>query len=73
MARVESRIRDEGFEQALSRARLNLAPPEVRERVWLTVIAAMAFAVCALSFATAAILAPPVQLDPIPAVRGPAV
>ena len=62
---------DDKFAEALAEARLLLTPLEPILRVWPTLLAALAFAVCALGFATAAILAPPVQLTPIPAERGP--
>lgn len=59
------------FADALAEARILLLSPEPVVRAWPTLLAALAFAVCALGFATAAILAPPVQLTPIPAERGP--
>jgi len=49
-----------------------LREPEPVTRTWPVLLAALAFAVCALIFATAAILAPPVELTPITAIRGPA-
>ena len=62
---------DTSFASALAETRILLLPPEPVIRAWPTLLAALAFAICALSFATAAILAPPVQLTPIPAERGP--
>jgi hypothetical protein len=72
MSPTESPAFAEAFEAALIRARANLRAPVVRERVWPPVAAALVFAICALGFATAAILAPPVQLAPIAAARAPA-
>ncbi|HEX4180804.1 MAG TPA: hypothetical protein VHY32_08435 [Caulobacteraceae bacterium] len=63
---------DETFADGLSHARRLLRDPEPPIRVWPTVLAAVFFAVCALSFAAAAILAPPVQLTPVSEMRGPA-
>ena len=68
----ESSQSKEAFADAMADARLLLEPPLVVVRTWPTLAAALAFAVCALTFATAAILAPPVQLTPITATRGPA-
>ncbi len=62
---------DDTFADALAEARILLLPPRPVVRTWPTLLAALAFAVCALGFATAAILAPPVQLTPIPPERGP--
>jgi hypothetical protein len=62
---------DEAFAAAMAEARLLLEPPERIERNWPTLLAALAFAVCALIFATAAIMAPPVHLTPIAATLGP--
>jgi len=62
---------DHAFDKALAEARILLLPPEPVIRAWPPLLAALAFAVCALGFATAAILAPPVQLTPIGAERGP--
>jgi len=61
---------NERFAASLTEARLLLQPPEPVARAWPAVLAALAFAVCALGFATAAILAPPVQMTP-PPERGP--
>ena len=61
----------ESFAAALSEARRLLEDPAPETRVWPTLLAALFFAVCALSFAVAAILAPPVQLIPVAEMRGP--
>ena len=72
MPRSESPQSNEAFADAMADARLLLEPPSQVARTWPTLAAALAFAVCALTFAAAAILAPPVQLTPITATRGPA-
>jgi hypothetical protein len=72
MPKPESAQINQAFADAMADARLLLEPPENVRRVWPTLVAALAFAFCALTFATAAILAPPVQLTPIVATRGPA-
>ncbi len=51
----------------LDQARAKLSPPVYAERSWPAVAAAAFFAVTALGFATAAIMAPPLKL--IPAAR----
>jgi hypothetical protein len=61
---------DQGFAAGLAQVRALLEAPERRERVWPSVFAALVFALCALSFAAAAILAPPVELTPIASLRG---
>ena len=61
---------DPDFASALREARLLLEAPKPADRAWPAVLAALAFAVCALGFAAAAILAPPVQLAPIASMRG---
>jgi len=58
----ESPIADARFHQALAFARERLEPPVRRESAWPALAAATFFAVCAMGFAVAAILAPPVQL-----------
>ncbi|HEX4199859.1 MAG TPA: hypothetical protein VHZ26_20675 [Caulobacteraceae bacterium] len=68
---LESPDADAAFIQALASARARLQPPAIRERVWPALAAAAFFALAALIFATAAILAPPARLTPIEAVRGP--
>jgi hypothetical protein len=72
MAMDESEKARVRFHAALGLARTRLQPPAPRERVWPPLAAATLFAICALSFATAAILAPPVQITPIarPGVQG---
>jgi hypothetical protein len=56
---------DRSLQSALSEARALLQPGEPRrESVWPTLAAAGFFAVSALVFAAAAILAPPAQLAP---------
>ena len=62
---------DDAFAASITEVRLLLRAPEPVARTWPTLLAALAFAVCALGFAAAAILAPPVQLTPITAARGP--
>jgi hypothetical protein len=55
---------------ALSEARALLrGPAPRREPIWPTLAAAAFFAVCALTFATASILAPPAHLTPIQSDR----
>ena len=65
MTLTESSIPADSFAAAMAEARLLLRRPKPVMRTWPTLLAALAFAVCALVFATAAILAPPVQLTPI--------
>jgi hypothetical protein len=45
---------------AVAQARALLAPPAPRERIWPVLAAAAFFAVSALAFATAMVMAPPV-------------
>jgi uncharacterized membrane protein len=71
MAVLESPDADEAFANALASARARLQPPAPRERIWPALAAAAFFALSALIFATAAILAPPAHLTPVVAVRGP--
>jgi len=71
MADIESFNADTAFAEALADARVRLEPPVVRERLWPALLAALFFAISALVFATAAILAPPAHLTPVTAVRGP--
>jgi hypothetical protein len=61
---------ERAFSTGLAEVRALLQAPERPERVWPSVLAALAFAVCALGFAAAAILAPPVELTPIADMRG---
>ncbi|HUO22716.1 MAG TPA: hypothetical protein VMU59_09410 [Caulobacteraceae bacterium] len=49
----------------LQRARAKLKPPKAPDRTLGAVAAAAFFAVSALTFAAAAILAPPVTIEPI--------
>ena len=64
---------DQTFADALTHARRLLRDPEPPSRVWPTLLAALFFAICGLSFAAAAILAPPVELTPVAGdMRGPA-
>jgi hypothetical protein len=72
MTQTESLDPHEAFVQALERARARLEPPLRKARAWPAVAAAALFAVSAMVFATAAILAPPAQLTPVTEVRGPA-
>ena len=66
MLDFESHNPDKAFEDAIAYARGVLAPRVEREKVWPTLAAATFFAVCAIGFATAAIMAPPAMLT-IPA------
>jgi hypothetical protein len=57
---------DESLRAALVEARALLrGPPARREPVWPTLAAAAFFAISALTFAAASILAPSVQLQPV--------
>jgi hypothetical protein len=49
---------------ALDQARLKLRPPVQTERTWPAIAAAFFFAIAALGFATASVLAPPLNLTP---------
>ena len=71
MARPSRSSPDKSFAAAMAEASMLLREPEPTTRTWPVLLAALAFAVCALIFATAAILAPPVELTPITAIRGP--
>jgi hypothetical protein len=71
MPSSESLLADKAFEDALAYARRVLEPRIVRESAWPTLAAAAFFAVCALGFATAAIMAPPATLTIPVSVRGP--
>ncbi|MBV9512412.1 MAG: hypothetical protein JO303_19245 [Caulobacteraceae bacterium] len=59
---LESVPYDRTFHDSLAYARRMLQPRIVRESAWPTLAAAAFFAVCAIGFATAAVLAPPVTL-----------
>ena len=48
----------------LGQARAKLAEPKPRDRHWAALAAAAFFAVCAIGFAAAAVLAPPLSHDP---------
>jgi len=48
----------------LDQAREKLREPRPRERHWAALAAAAFFAVCAIAFAVAAVLAPPVSHEP---------
>jgi hypothetical protein len=48
---------------ALTRARTLLDPPVRRERIWPVLAAAGLFAISALAFATAMVMAPPLILE----------
>ena len=71
MADIESFSADGAVTEALGDVRVWLEPPVVRERLWPALLAAAFFAMTALGFATAAILAPPAHLTPVETVRGP--
>jgi hypothetical protein len=71
VALTESFNAEDAFAEALADVRVRLEPPVRRERMWPALAAAAFFAVSALVFATAAILAPPAQLTPVASVRGP--
>ena len=49
--------------EALSRARALLDPPSRRERLWPVLAAAGLFALSAIAFATAMVMAPPLILE----------
>ncbi|HLK23118.1 MAG TPA: hypothetical protein VKT30_00515 [Caulobacteraceae bacterium] len=70
MVPIESPDQHAAFADALARVRARLEPPPPPERLWPTIAAAAFFAFAAMTFATAAILAPPAQLTPISDVRG---
>ena len=72
MTFAESPTPAETFATAMAEARLLLRRPKPVARTWPTLLAALAFAVSALVFASAAILAPPVQLTPIHPVHAAA-
>jgi hypothetical protein len=70
MTQIESSDPREAFIEAIARARQQIEAPVRRERAWPAVAAAAVFALSAMVFATAAILAPPAQLTPVSALRG---
>jgi len=53
----------------IARARALLIPARPRERIWPVLSAAGLLAICALGFATAMVLAPPLVSEPIAAER----
>ena len=64
---------DQTFADALTEARRLLRDPRsAKPGLAMTLLAALFFAICALSFAAAAILALPVELTPVAEMRGPA-
>jgi hypothetical protein len=71
MPPTESSIADARFLEALAYARERLEPPVRRESAWPALAAAAFFAVCAMSFAVAAILAPPIALSIPVAAQAP--
>lgn len=70
MAQAESQDPHAAFTEALEEARMRLEPPMRRPRAWPAVAAAAFFALAAMVFATAAILAPPAQLTPVGEASG---
>jgi hypothetical protein len=72
MLELESPDKDAAFTEALARARARLQPRRGPERILPTIAAALFFALAAITFATAAMLAPPAQLTPIAEDPGPA-
>ena len=62
MADLDSPDEDKRVRDSIAYARRVLEPRIPRERVWPTLAAAAFFAICAMGFATAAVLAPPVAL-----------
>ena len=62
MFELESPAETKTFEDAIAYARRVLEPRIERQSAWPTLAAAAFFAICAMAFATAAILAPPVTL-----------
>jgi len=71
MEPIESSVADARFREALAYARERLEPPVRRESVWPALAAAAFFAVCAMTFAVAAILAPPIKLTIPPSAQAP--
>jgi len=62
MPASESVDLDKSFTETIAYARRVLEPRVVHESAWPPLAAAAFFAVCAIGFATAAILAPPIKL-----------
>ncbi len=71
MQPTESSLADARFREALAFARRRLEPPVRTESVWPALAAAAFFAVCAMTFAVSAILAPPVRLTVPIAAQAP--
>jgi hypothetical protein len=71
MKPTESSVADARFKEAIVYARERLEPPVRRESAWPALAAAAFFAVCAMTFAVAAILAQPIQLKIPPATQAP--
>ena len=69
MAQIESLDTHQAFFDALEQARTRLEPHPDKARVWPAVAAAAFFALAAMIFATAAILAPPAQISPVTEIR----
>ena len=55
---------DDSPEGLLEEARVKLRAPVARDRAWPAVLAAAFFAICALGFAVASIMAPPLGVEP---------
>jgi hypothetical protein len=53
-----------GQDSALEQARRKLRGPEPEDRHWAALAAAAFFAICAILFAVAAVLAPPLSQSP---------
>ena len=62
MLRESDPSSETAFSEALDQARLRLQPPVQPDRAWPAVAAAALFAIAALVFAAASVLAPPVEL-----------
>jgi hypothetical protein len=71
MAEIESPTDEDAFLEALARVQLLLEAPVPVRRTWPALAAAGFFALSAMIFATAAILAPPARIAPVADVRGP--
>ncbi len=71
MPPIESPVADARFHEALAYARERLLPPVRRESVWPALAAAAFFALCAMTFAMASILAPPIKLTIPPSAQAP--
>jgi len=71
MPPTESSFADARFREAIAFGRERLEPPVRRESAWPALAAAAFFAVCAMSFAVAAILSPPIKLTMPAAAQAP--